>query len=305
MSQEKVFVVVNPSSGGGRGRILEGIIYWMRDKHPLRDIHFDIANSTERDQGSIKTLALMAKNAGYKKIAFVGGDGTFNEGVNVLAGSDVSLALIPAGVANDSAKGLGIPLDPRKAVINAFFGREKLIDLGIVDDERFFLNVLSFCLDARIAKQMSIRKKPFFPFPVGLYAGLILKEVFFRKKTFPRITLSQDGKEDREKETLALVVSNGPQYGLIFKIAPGASFTDGLLNVCWVNKMSNLSLVRTIPRVINGTHGDLEKVERFKADSFSISSPEILSCQVDGEPFDSKRDYRIGIRPKALKVITP
>ena len=44
-----------------------------------------------------------------------GGDGTINEIINGLAGSDVPMALLPAGTANILAKELGIPWDIRRA----------------------------------------------------------------------------------------------------------------------------------------------------------------------------------------------
>ena len=40
-----------------------------------------------------------------------GGDGTINEVINGLAGSQVPMALLPAGTANILAKELGIPWD--------------------------------------------------------------------------------------------------------------------------------------------------------------------------------------------------
>ena len=55
-------------------------------------------------------------DAGFDLVCAIGGDGTVNETINGLAGSDVPLAIIPTGTVNVLAMELGIPLDPPDAV---------------------------------------------------------------------------------------------------------------------------------------------------------------------------------------------
>ncbi|HHY70747.1 MAG TPA: acylglycerol kinase family protein [Thermoanaerobacterales bacterium] len=52
-----------------------------------------------------------AKIKGYTKVVAVGGDGTVNEVVNGIVGTDIELGIIPTGTGNDFIKTLKISLN--------------------------------------------------------------------------------------------------------------------------------------------------------------------------------------------------
>jgi YegS/Rv2252/BmrU family lipid kinase len=66
-----------------------------------------------------------------------GGDGMVQRCVDALAGSGVTMAIVPAGTANLLAGNLGIPQDLREAVRIGFHGRRRRLDLGRVNGEHF------------------------------------------------------------------------------------------------------------------------------------------------------------------------
>jgi len=66
-----------------------------------------------------------------------GGDGTVQRCVDVLAGTTVSLAIIPAGTANLFATNLGIPKDIGEAVAIGLRGERRSLDVGRLNSERF------------------------------------------------------------------------------------------------------------------------------------------------------------------------
>jgi YegS/Rv2252/BmrU family lipid kinase len=71
-------------------------------------------------------------------IVFVwGGDGTVQRCVDAMAGSDVPVAVVPAGTANLLARNLGIPIDLGAAVAIGFEGARRRLDLGRVNGEHF------------------------------------------------------------------------------------------------------------------------------------------------------------------------
>jgi diacylglycerol kinase family enzyme len=67
-------------------------------------------------------------------IIAVGGDGTINEALNGMIGTEVPLGIIPCGTANDLAHHLGIPTDLENAVSVIGQGRTQRIDLIRVND---------------------------------------------------------------------------------------------------------------------------------------------------------------------------
>ena len=78
-----------------------------------------------------------ALDEGAELIFAWGGDGMVQRCVDVLAGSNVGLAIIPAGTANLFASNLGIPQDIEKAVAIGLRGGRRQIDVGTFNGERF------------------------------------------------------------------------------------------------------------------------------------------------------------------------
>ena len=72
------------------------------------------------------------------QLVFVwGGDGMVQRAVDVLAGSDVTLAIVPAGTANLFASSLGIPKHIGRAVSIGLRGADRKLDVGRFNGERF------------------------------------------------------------------------------------------------------------------------------------------------------------------------
>ena len=66
-----------------------------------------------------------------------GGDGMVQRAVDTLAGTGTALGILPAGTANLFATNLGIPRRLDDALEVALHGRRRLLDVGVVDGERF------------------------------------------------------------------------------------------------------------------------------------------------------------------------
>src|SRR5262245_2108525 len=78
-----------------------------------------------------------ALRAGADVVFAWGGDGMVQRCVDVLAGSEADLAIIPAGTANLFATNLGIPKSIPEAVALGLRGARRQLDVGRFNGERF------------------------------------------------------------------------------------------------------------------------------------------------------------------------
>src|SRR5271170_5870807 len=81
--------------------------------------------------GSATGIARHAVAQNRELVIACGGDGTVNEVINGLAGSNVPMALLPAGTANILAKELGIPWNLPAAARMIPGGEVRRIALGL------------------------------------------------------------------------------------------------------------------------------------------------------------------------------
>src|SRR2546421_2746915 len=81
--------------------------------------------------------AARVRKAGADLVFVWGGDGMVQRCVDVFAGSDVPIAILPAGTANLLAGNLGIPEDLAEAVRIGLHGTRRRLDLGKLNGEHF------------------------------------------------------------------------------------------------------------------------------------------------------------------------
>ena len=121
-------LIYNPTSGRKRHRRFVEI---EKAARLLKDegIATEIAPTT--GPNSATHIARQAVEQRRGMVIACGGDGTINEIINGLAGSQVPMALLPAGTANILAKELGIPWDIPHAARLIPGGTIRRIALGI------------------------------------------------------------------------------------------------------------------------------------------------------------------------------
>ena len=78
-----------------------------------------------------------AVHEGAELIFVWGGDGMVQRCVDALNGSEVPIAILPAGTGNLLATYLGVPKDVTKAVEIGLNGTRRKLDLGVMNGERF------------------------------------------------------------------------------------------------------------------------------------------------------------------------
>jgi diacylglycerol kinase family enzyme len=96
----------------------------------------------EAQPGDLPGAISRAVRDGARRIIVAGGDGSLASAAGVIAGTEVTLGILPAGTLNHLAKDLGIPLDLAEAAEVAVGGSVTTIDVGRAG-ERVFLNTSS------------------------------------------------------------------------------------------------------------------------------------------------------------------
>lgn len=260
------------------------------------DVHVLIATSA----ASLEHAASEALPR-HEGLVVVGGDGMAHLGLNLVAGTDVVLGLVPAGTGNDFARHLGLPRDSvRRAVDTVLFGTTRTVDLGRVGDRRFGC-VLSTGLDAAVnARANRLRR----PTGRSRYHVALLAELGAFDPISVVVEVDGVGYEHR---AMLVAVGNGSSYGGGMRICPAADTTDGLLDITIVDELSVASLLRLFPQVYSGRHVEHPKAHVYRGRTVSISAPtadEPPPAFADGEQV-GVLPVTVTAEPAALRVRAP
>ena len=293
MKELNYIFIVNPTAGQGRTNNAYSLI---RDMIADKNVNCDFKFTSE--QGQAEEFAKEAETEGFTHVISVGGDGTSHEVVNGLVGSSVVFGVIPSGSGNDFPKAASIPLDIKKAIEIIFSGREKKIDIGKLGD-RYFINGLGIGLDGAVSHRF--KKLKFLRGQLGYLLGSVQEALTF--KGFTCHVKIDDW--TYEGALLLTGASNGLYQGGKFKLAPEARIDDGLLDFHIIKDMSIFNRLIKIPKVLEGSHADLDEVEIKRATNMEIAIEQRVPAHMDGEPFYlEKGTHNIQLVPSGLKIMS-
>lgn len=288
--QKKILFVINPISGGKKKTAFNKKVLEVLD---LSKFHPTFQQTTHPNHAY--ELGKKAVEAGYDAVVAVGGDGTINELGAALVGSGIPLGIIPEGSGNGLALYLGIPMNETSAInrLNRFETVE--VDCGYINDKPFF-NIAGLGFDATVSDRFANDTTRG---PIGYLRSVV--NVISKYKPSKYI-LTIDGKT-YEREAFMISVANSPQYGNNAYIAPNASVSDGILDVCIVHKFPLYILPMMVFRLFNRSADQSEYVEIIPGKEIHIQRVEEGPIHVDGEPISLSGDLKITVKPKSLKII--
>ena len=282
---EKILVILNPAARSERAKKT-----W--DK--IRSLPSATVQTTAAP-GDARTIAEWAVGRGFGTVVAAGGDGTINEVVNGLVGSDVALGILPVGTMNVFAAELGIPNNLPKAweIIRAQHTRR--IDLVRANDQ-YFVQLAGVGLDAQVVQETSYNfKKNFGPLSYLISAAQIAS----RKP--PKLIIEHD---DKRQEGSFVLIGNGRYYGGPVAFFKDARIDDGKLDVLIFKNLGYLDIARYLGTIFMGSHTELADVEYFQTKRVTVTSKEDVPVEVDGEVV-TKLPVTFRISSKKLKVIVP
>ncbi len=295
MSEKAVFLVNPASANGATGK------RWPKLRARAEELGLRGQTLLSERPGHLTDLAREAACT-YELLVVVGGDGTLNEVVNGVVGSNAELAILPAGTGQDFGRTYGIPTKFDDAVRLALTGDPKTIDLGraiFVGGERYFANVGSVGMSGAVAKRANSMSKRLGGRATFYYA--LVRE--FVKWQNTEVTVTFDGGE-RRGPMHDVIVANGQWHGGGMWLAPDASFDDGLFDVVVIGDISKLDFVTTSPKLYKGGHVHHPRVEVLRTAALTIDAAEPLPIELEGEPVGTT-PARFEIVPHALRVRVP
>jgi diacylglycerol kinase (ATP) len=232
------------------------------------------------------------------RVVVAGGDGTLNTVIQGIAGTDLTLAIVPLGTANNSARTLGIPLLLPEACHLAVHGLRRWIDLGCVNG-RFFLTTASIGLSVDIAGELDAgTKRRWGPLAYGVTALRLLT----RSRPF-HADIAWNG-QVRRSRTVQIVVGNGRYYGTALPVAEDATIDDARLDLYSLEVRHWWELLALAPALRRGRHGEKRSVETLRANAFEIRTRIPRPINIDGE-IRGETPARFKVVPRALEVFAP
>jgi len=292
LEKQKIVFIINPISGIVKKKDIANQIDLYIDK---KKYDFQIVY-TEYAAHAVKIVEQYVKDQIDIVIA-VGGDGSVNEIVNGLNGSNVKLGIIPLGSGNGLARFLKIPFQIKSAVdiINA--GKYTSVDTVSVND-RLFLSIAGIGFDALVAKKFAkYHKRGFWS-----YFTIATEEYrMYRPKKY-QLTINN---EVINRKALMIVFANSDQFGYNTSIAPHAKIDDGMIDVCIVKKIPVYKIFFFIQLLFLKQLYKTNYLEIIKTNELWIERKRNKVVNIDGEPVKLTKNLHIKVNHLALNVIIP
>ena len=293
---KRVGLVVNPTAGKKRGAAVGRDV-----ADGLRAAGHEVVDCSAGSASGARANAVRAISHGIDVLVVCGGDGMAHLGVNVVAGTDTPLVVAAAGTGNDTAAAVGWPIrDPAAVVRVVSDGIPRRVDAArrveADGSGAWFVGVLAAGFDSIVNERAN---RWLWPKGQMRYNLAILREL----PVFTPIpyAITVDGRRT-ETEAMLVAVANGPSYGGGMRVAPDASFDDGLLDVVVVNAISRTELVKVFPKVFSGTHVTHPAVDVLRGATVRLEAERIVAY-ADGERY-AALPLTCEVVPGALTVLT-
>src|SRR6266487_4363677 len=267
----RALIVFNPIAGNADS--FEQDIHAAATVWRAHGWHVDLQPTAGPGDGT--QIARAAAAAGYDIVVAAGGDGTVNEVINGLVGTNTALAALPIGTVNVWVRELGLPLQPRAAAEALLQAQIRTIDLGRAGD-RYFLLMCGVGFDAAVTAEVRADEKRRFGALAYVLRAANLAGRF--RGTPARIML--DGRMVRGR-VLMIVLGNSQLYGGVVKFTARASMDDGLLDVCIIKGNSLWSAPFRALSVVTQRYNLDPEIEYHRARDVKITARRPLAVQVD------------------------
>jgi diacylglycerol kinase family enzyme len=252
--------------------------------------------TTPEDAGRGQTAK--AVQNGAELIFACGGDGTVMAVVTALAGTDVPMAVLPAGTGNLLAANLGLATDAATGVEVALEGGRRRIDVGVVGDQCFAV-MAGMGFDAQMLEGTSETAKK----RIGwlAYVGGGLKHLRNRPM---RARIVLDGGPPMPRHPRSVIVGNVGRLQGGVRLLGDAKPDDGKLDVAILSPNS-LRHWAELGWAVLRRRKRVPRMETYTAERVEIHSRQRQPRQLDGDLIDPGKSMKIHVKHRALLLCVP
>ena len=259
--------------------------------------------TSEEDPGGGQTREAIA--AGADVVMAAGGDGTIRAVAEQLRGTGIPIGLLPSGTGNLLARNLGLALDNlAESVSNAFTGKDRKIDLGVVEARRadgttvsnVFLVMAGLGLDA----DMLANTNPKLKARVGwlAYVDAIFRSLKGSNRL--RIRYQLDGQSTRTLNAHTVLIGNCGSLPANILLLPEAAVDDGIFDIValrpdgligwvqiWVKIVWENGVLRRsqVGRKLMSLTKEVRTLRYLKGKQLVMRLEQPQQYELDGDPF--------------------
>ena len=268
----RVVFVCNPHSGGADDATRDQISEQLRR---MGDLSVLLPSSHEAFAGELRDAS-----QGADVVVVGGGDGTFSDAVNALAGrlEKFTFGLIPMGTGNDLSRTLGLTDDPVEAARSLLHPRVIEMDVGRAvggDCDQLFVNACVGGLPVAVDEAVSSGVKKYLgplAFWVAGAKGLTEAE---------RFTVAINGEETRD--CLVAGVGNGKTCGGGSMLWPAAEIGDKALDSCALAVDGAMAAAEVFKRTRNGSLAESDHAALGRSEKIVIEADPAIEINLDGD----------------------
>ncbi|HUE69384.1 MAG TPA: diacylglycerol kinase family protein [Pirellulaceae bacterium] len=303
-SARDVLIAVNPRAGAReQSPVVEDLVARLVD-HKLRP---QVFRGVDELCGHLLGRSSLVDVRG---VVAAGGDGTARLVAECMP-PEMPLTILPLGTENLLARHLELSTDTRAMAERIAGGLTVQLDAGLANG-RLFTLMVGCGFDADVVRRLHRDRRG------HIHHLSYIKPIVdaIRNYDYPPVTVhcrcapggpsspfQQDGASGDEVLTARWVfVVNLPRYAGGLNIAPEASGTDGLFDVCTFKEGSLWSGLLYLGGVVLGQHQAMDDFHLVRCAELTIESTAAVPYQIDGDP-GGELPLTIRILPKRLTLL--
>jgi diacylglycerol kinase family enzyme len=309
-----MLIIVNPYATTVSDRLRNLVVYALQGRYEVEAV-------TTEAQNHATEIGREVRDHGYDVVVAFGGDGTLNEVVNGLAGTDVPVSMLPGGSTNVVCRTLGIPNDVVDATEHLLALADdwgpRRIDLGVVDGRHFVFSC-GFGIDATVVKRvdshprLKARAGPYYYSWAGISA-------FYRSYLHDPVRMRVETEAREAVEGVTALAQNSDPFTYFanrpIRVCEGIEIDDGTLSMAVLKRSAQRDMPTLISRLFSERRSAAGHRQVVHFDDVTAATVASISedgdgatrpfpVQVDGDYIGERTRVELRADPGALTIVS-